>query len=214
MSKWPIIIYSQTNRNSSSHQTPRDTMQSDPRRDQNINPYTTPESLQWLPQPPPSPTSPMPRPPMRSQSQRNPVSSTFAQEAESGRIRAGSLSNQSCRRRPDDTPTLSRLSTLPESKNTREIDKLANPDIVGTFGALSEALSKRKREERAQQRKAIENMKPVIHIRAQNDKPRYLQPQYADQIDENDKRHIRIATLEALIERLTWVVDPGDLTSK
>jgi son of sevenless-like protein len=57
-------------------------------------------------------------------------------------------------------------------------------------------------------------MKPVIHIRAQNDKPRYLQPQYADQIDENDKRHIRIATLEALIERLTWVVDPGDLTSK
>jgi son of sevenless-like protein len=155
----------------------------------------------------------MPYPPMRSQSQRNPVSSTSAQEAEAGRIRTGSLSSRSLRRRPvllDDNPTLSRLTTLLESSNTREIDKLASPDMVGSF----EALSKRTREERVRQRKASEDLSPVIHIRAQNGTARYLQLQYADQIDENDKGYIRTATLVALIERLTWDVDPSDLTSE
>jgi len=213
----PTIIHSQTNRNSPAYQTPRDTIQSDPRRNQNINPYTTPDSSQWRPQPPPSPTFPMPHPPMRSQSQRNPVSSTSAQDAESSRIRAGSLSSRSLRRKPgtlDDNPTPSRLTTLAESKNTREIDKLVNSDSAGTLEALSGALSKRKREEKAQQRKASEAARPVIHIRAQDGKARYLQPQYTDQIDENDKGHIRTATLVALIERLTWDVDPSDVTSK
>lgn len=103
----------------------------------------------------------------------------------------------------DDNPTLSRLTTLLESNNTCEIDKLASPDIVGSF----EALSKRTREERARQRKASEDLSPIIHIRAQNGTARYLQPQYTDQIDENDKGQIRTATLVALIERLTWDVD-------
>jgi len=110
----------------------------------------------------------------------------------------------------DDNPTLSRLTTLLESNNAREIDKLASPDIAGSFGAFS----KPTREERVRQRKAKEDLRPVIHIRAQNGNARYLQPQYTDQIDENDKGHIRTATLVALIERLTWDVDPSDLTSK
>lgn len=156
----------------------------------------------------------MPYPPTRSASLNKPIPPLPSQDADSSRIRPGSLSNRNLRRRPvmvDDNTTLTKLSTLIDSKNTREIDKFTGPDISASF----EVISKRGREGGFTRRKtASEDVRQIQNIVRPPAKPRYLKVLYADQIDEDDKGHIRFATLPALVERLT--TDPGttDLASK
>ncbi|PPR06125.1 hypothetical protein CVT26_005347, partial [Gymnopilus dilepis] len=155
------------------------------------------------PQPPPSPTSPMPHPPTRSASLNKPFPPIPKTDGDPSRIRTGSLT-RNLRRRPlvvDDNTTLTKLSTLIDSKNTREIDRFTGPDISASF----EIISKRGREGSFPRRKAAsEDVKQTSRPPA---KPRYLKLLYGDQIDQDEKGHIRFATLPALVERLT--TDPG-----
>ncbi|KAF8963919.1 ras guanine nucleotide exchange factor domain-containing protein [Flammula alnicola] len=205
----PLPEYEEYKANTPStpHHNPREIAQPNARRDHNINPKAK-DSPRCRPQPPPSPTSPMPHPPPTSEKRLKHTASS--PNVDASRSQGASLSiNRSIRRRPvmvEDNSTLTRLSTLIESKNTREIEKLASPDIAGSF----EALSKRARENKPPKRKGsadARQIQTIIHIR-----PSYLQPQLTAQIDEDTKGHIRTATLPALIERLTTDMGPADLT--
>lgn len=87
------------------------------------------------------------------------------------------------------------MNSLIESKNSREIERVSTPDIINsseTPKPIRTAKLKRQASGFARQRETI------IHIR-----PWYLQPQLADQIEDDAKGHIRIASFAALIERLT-----------
>ncbi|KAJ3505638.1 hypothetical protein NLJ89_g7311 [Agrocybe chaxingu] len=153
----------------------------------------------------------MPYPPSRPAYQAKPTSPIPISEADSRQRSGSTSSNRSLRRRPvilNDNPTLSRLSTLIESNNTKEIDELASPDIVGSF----EAISKRSREGRTPKRRASEDTKYTTNVASQGGKPWYLLPQYRDQLNEDSKGNIRTGTLEALVERLTTDVGTTDPT--
>jgi len=208
---------STSNSSATLHSIPREVIQTNGRRDENVNPYFI-DSPRSRPNPPPSPTSPMPRPPSRSSSVRK-SSKTPPPQSDDNRNRSGSLTAQrSLRRRPvilNDNTTLSRLSTLIESNNSKEIDKIASPDIAGSF----QALSKRVREERSQRRTMSEGTnhhhptQQHHHTISQGGKQWYLQPQLKAQIDEDGKGNIRSGTLLALVERLTTDIPTTDLTS-
>lgn len=108
---------------------------------------------------------------------------------------------------PPNSQTLSRLSTLIETKNTREIEKIASSDINSSFDMISKYA--RGKPLNKQSFGNARHIEAVIHIR-----PWYLQPRLADQIEEDSKGYIRNATLPALIERLTTHDAPLDLTRK
>ncbi|TFK26715.1 ras GEF [Coprinopsis marcescibilis] len=140
---------------------------------------------------PPSPTSPMPQPPppLRSAPIYNKPVPPLPDEVSNFRIRAGSLSSRSIRRKPlllDDNTALSRLSTLIETKNSREIDKYANPDITGSVNALSS-------RQRMQQQKSFQPL----------ENPWYTLPCHADQLDFDNHGQVRSGSLLGLVERLT-----------
>lgn len=131
--------------------------------------------------------------------------------------------NPSVRPKPvivDDNSTLNRLSTLIESGNRKDIKKLIIPEISGSF----DGLSLRGREVRGPKRKDSGNttsasqsagpsasklLETVIDI-----KPSYLHLQYESEIDEDGKGHIRMASLPALVERLTTDIPFANLASK
>ncbi|KAF4612001.1 hypothetical protein D9613_004145 [Agrocybe pediades] len=158
---------------------------------------------------PPSPASPMPFPP--SSSLDKPVPPTPPPTDDTLRKK------RSIKRRPlvvngNDNSTLARLNTLIQSKDVNGINKLATPDISGSFGSIS----RRFKEDKMQRKKTTENMKQTDRNKAlpssPGGKPRYLRLVYEDQIDEDDKGHIRSATIPALIERLTTHVAITDAT--
>lgn len=160
----------------------------------------------------------MPVPPAgvsRSISLDKPTPLTPPPETDS-RTRAGSLSNRHIRRRPvmvDDDPTLRQFSTLIETQDLKKIDEIASPDIAGSFDAIFKSTRQDKLRRKPSQtikQTTKKNHIPTISLC----KPRYLKPQYADQIDEDDKGHIRFASIPALIERLTIETGSTDLTSK
>ncbi|KAH9486367.1 Cell division control protein 25 [Psilocybe cubensis] len=168
--------------------------------------------------PPPSPSSPMPIPPAgvsRSISLDKPTPLTPPPDTDS-RARAGSLSNRHIRRRPvmvNDDPTLRQLSTLIETQDLKKIDEIASPDITGSFDAMFKSTRQdqlRRKPSQTIKQMTKKNYIPTISIC----KPRYFKPQYADQIDEDDKGHIRFASIPALIERLTLVTGSNDLTKQ
>lgn len=131
--------------------------------------------------------------------------------------------NSSYRPKPvivDDNSTLNRLSSLIESGNKKDIKRLIIPEISGSF----DGLSLRGREVRGPKRKdsghttsasqsaatsASKLLETVIDI-----KPFYLHLQYENEIDEDGKGHIRMASLPALVERLTTDVPFANLSSK
>ncbi|KAF8167469.1 ras guanine nucleotide exchange factor domain-containing protein [Crassisporium funariophilum] len=198
-----------------SYHNSREVIQIGGKHNENVNPYATPiESPRPRPIPPPSPTSPLPRPPTRAASTNHrPTPPILSQDTDLTRIRAGSLSSRSLRRRPvmvDDNPTLSRISTLIKSNNTREIDKLASPDIAGSF----EAIIKRPRDDKMLRRTGSEDSRQVFNIvhPQRCGPPWYLRPKFADQLDEDNKGHVRSGTLASLIEKLTTDIDATDLT--
>jgi hypothetical protein len=87
------------------------------------------------------------------------------------------------------------MNSLTESKTSREIERVFTPDTIKSSETLKPIrISKLKRQASgfARQRETI------IHIR-----PWYLQPQLADQIEEDAKGYIRNASFAALVERLT-----------
>lgn len=100
--------------------------------------------------------------------------------------------------------TLVRMSTLVESKEAREFDRLARLNFSSSLGKKS-----RDKLNRKQGCKDVRRTDSVILIR-----PWYLQPQLAEQIEVDSKGHIINATLPALIERLTTHDAPVALTSE
>jgi son of sevenless-like protein len=121
-------------------------------------------------------------------------------EVQEARTRAGSLSSRSLRRRPlilNDNTALSRLSTLIETKNTREIDMLATPDVSGSF----QALSKRTRTDTPRQENGGHSRLPSsFQIQ---EKPWYILCAHTDELDLDPEGQVRSGTLLGLIERLT-----------
>lgn len=156
------------------------------------------------------------------------------------RIRPGPLSIaiHSPRRQPvvvDDDLTLSRISSLIRSTNSKQNDDLSpsgreNPRALSntvskqvqedkpqwkfpetrvlSFEALSTAVNKKIQKDKAQE-KVIEAGGPVIDIGQPRleSTPWYLRPQYADQLDIDNKGSVRTGSLLSLLERLT--TDPG-----
>ena len=108
---------------------------------------------------------------------------------------------------PPNSEALSRLSTLIETKNTREIERISSSDINRSLDMISKYT--RGKPLGKQSFGNSRHIEAVIHIR-----PWYLQPLLADQIEEDSKGYIRNATLPALIERLTTHDAPLDLTRK
>ncbi|KDR85609.1 hypothetical protein GALMADRAFT_54074 [Galerina marginata CBS 339.88] len=209
----PVQSHSTSTSISSQHS--RDMPYGTSKKDHNRRPYSTsrgPSRSRCHPQPPPSPSSPMPRPPSKDLSLNKPTPPTPTRPAELART--SSLTKRSIRRRPvmvDDNPTLVQLSTLLESNNTKEIDKLTSPELTGSF----EALSKRTREERSQRRKASEDARNKQNINPSTppSPPRYMKLLYGDQIVEDANGHILSASLLALVERLTMDAGTADLMS-
>ncbi len=152
----------------------------------------------------------MPHPPLMLEKKVKPARSTHAGGHETHRSQDTLTRKQSLRARPVISPnsqTLRRLSTLIETKNTREIEKIASSDINSSFDMISKyARGKSLNKQSFWDARHIE---AVIHIR-----PWYLQPRLADQIEEDRQGYIRNATLPALIERLTTHDAPLDLTRK
>ncbi|KAJ3535720.1 hypothetical protein NMY22_g6360 [Coprinellus aureogranulatus] len=151
-----------------------------------------------LPPPPPSPTIPMPHPPAQSAPiyYNKPVP-PLPHEAVETRGRTATLSSRSLRRRPlivNDNTALSRLSTLIETKNTREIDMLAHPDVSGSFQALS------KRDRLRQEGGERSRPRPSFQIL---EKPWYILPAHADELDIDPEGNVRCGSLLGLVERLT-----------
>ncbi|KAF6754307.1 ras guanine nucleotide exchange factor domain-containing protein [Ephemerocybe angulata] len=154
-----------------------------------------------LPPPPPSPTTPMPHPPAQSAPlyYNKPVP-PLPQELFEIRTRSASLSSRSLRRRPlmvDDNTALSRLSTLIETKNTREIDMLANPDVTGSFQALA------KRSQAARQRRQNEGRQRLLASFQISEKAWYILPAHADELELDALGKVQSGSLLGLVERLT-----------
>lgn len=83
------------------------------------------------------------------------------------------------------------------------------------FGAISDAIDKEIRKNSKARQTVAEPAGPVINIgRPPNSTPWYLRPQYADQLDTDDKGNVRSGSLLSLVEMLT--TDPGvsDTTSE
>ncbi|KAG2022767.1 cell division control protein 25 [Coprinopsis cinerea AmutBmut pab1-1] len=171
----------------------------------------TPQRSHKSPHPPPSPTSPMPHPPPQSAPCYNKPVPPLPDEAVT-RDRSGSLqSSRSLRRRPlllDDNTALSRLSTLIETKNSREIDRYADPDITGSIHALtkrSQSEQGRRKENSVRGRTMPTEFQPLK-------KPWYILPAHADQLEFDNEGNVRAGSLVALVERLTSesaFIEPG-----
>ena len=148
------------------------------------------------------------------------------------RLRGGSLSIRSPRRHPvivDDDVTLSRISTLIRSADSKQIDNSAASYNDVPFRAISNAINKEIRKEKVPrsnffrvmdidkdmekdkvQGKVIEPEGQVINIgRPPSDcTPWYLRPQYADQLYTDDKGNVRSGSLLSLFEMLTFPPHP------
>lgn len=160
--------------------------------------------MKSLPPPPPSPTTPMPHPPAQSAPlfYNKPVPPLPHEQLEI-RTRASSLSSRSLRRRPlmvNDNTALSRLSTLIENRDTREIDELANPDISGSF----QALARRSRSQMFRQNSGSRGHEPRPQTPFKVlEKPWYILPAHADELELDQAGNVRSGSLLGLVERLT-----------
>lgn len=153
------------------------------------------------------------------------------------RVRGGSLSIRGPQRHlVDDSVTLSRISTLIRSSDFKQMDKAtSHPD---TFRALSNTVFKPAQEDKPPRKfsetggipfvtisgtgidkegekhkvqwEVIEPGGQVIDIsRPPSDgTPWYLRPQYADQLDTDDKGNVRLGSLLSLFEMLTFPPKP------
>ncbi|KAF8807994.1 ras GEF [Phlegmacium glaucopus] len=168
----------------------------------------------------------------------NPPSSSSPQSmwTDDSRIRAGSLSItvRSPRRQPvivDDDATLSRISTLIRSTNSKQNDNIP-PSNRENSQALSNVVKKQVQEDRPQRKfseggvisfeclsSAVKKNKaqqtvleagPVIDIGHPQPEstPWHLRPKYADQLDIDKKGGVRTGSLSSLFEVLT--TDPSD----
>lgn len=120
-------------------------------------------------------------------------------EVQEVRGRTNSLSSRGMRRRPlmvNDSSALSRLSTLIETKNTREIDMLGSPDVTGSF----QALSKRTQGRMQQESRGHSRLQSSFQIL---EKPWYILPAHADELDIDQEGNVRSGSLLGLVERLT-----------
>ena len=147
----------------------------------------------------------------------------------------GSLSVRGPQRHPvivDDSVTLSRISTLIRSTDYKQMDKAtSHPDAP--FRAISSTVFKPVQEDKLPRKfsetrgipfvtvsdidKEAEKhnvqgevIEPVIDISRPpvDGTPWYLRPQYADQLDTDDKGNVRFGSLLSLIEMLTFPPKP------
>ncbi|KAF9486355.1 ras GEF [Pholiota conissans] len=175
------------------------------RHDQNNNLYFKSNTLRPANRPaaPPSPTSPMPHPPLTLPEKKSKPNLVHSGMAEANRSQSAPLTNKrSIRARGmilENNPVLSRTHEL---KSSQDIERVCTPDIIQP-GTPTRIKLKRQASIYAGP------IETVIHIR-----PWYLQPQLNDQIEADAKGHIRSATLLALIERLTTHDAPVDLTEQ
>lgn len=98
----------------------------------------------------------------------------------------------------DNNTALSRLSTLIETKNTREIDMLATSDVTGSFHALAKrtrAAEKYRNPGQGHQRA------PTSFEILEN--AWYILPTHVDEVELDQDGQVRSGTLLGLIERLT-----------
>jgi son of sevenless-like protein len=100
----------------------------------------------------------------------------------------------------NDNSALTRLSTLIENRDTREIDELAHPDISGSFHALA----KRSRSQMLRQTSGSKGHEPRPQTPFKVlEKPWYILPAHADELELDQAGNVRSGTLLALVERLT-----------
>ncbi|KAL0951787.1 hypothetical protein HGRIS_008457 [Hohenbuehelia grisea] len=157
------------------------------------------------PLPPPSPSTPMPHPPLLSAPAVNkptPPTPTdgIIEVANDSRQRSnstpyGKFRNQ--RRQPvrvDDSAQLARLSTMLE---TTALPDLGSPESTTTFASLVKTADKIKQLTGSEEAIAFHNA-----IRLQASLPLYLRPSFADQLYFDKDGHIKKGTLNALVERL------------
>ena len=147
---------------------------------------------------------------------------------EDTRLRGGSLSIRGPQRHPvivDDDVTLSRISTLIRSTDFKQIDNVATRTISNAVikpaqedkppkkftetGGIS-FVTESGIDKEVEKPKAIEPGVQVIDIsRPPSDStPWYLRPQYADQLDTDDKGNVRFGSLLSLFEMLTFPPKP------
>lgn len=100
--------------------------------------------------------------------------------------------------RLDDHVQLSRLSMLIETNNVREIEKLASPEITGSF----DTLIKRSRAEKIKQLTGSEDAW-VSYQAAVTKLPWYLKPEYSEELQMDNEGQVRTGTIRALVEKLT-----------
>ncbi|KAF9531822.1 ras guanine nucleotide exchange factor domain-containing protein [Crepidotus variabilis] len=174
------------------------------KQDENVNPYSPVAFPSMRPNPPPSPTSPVPRPPSRSSSfKRSWKNTPPTSDSESKPSRVGSLRpSRSFRVQPmqQSEGGLSWLTNRSDSLKSREPSKSSSPGLAGSF----ESFYKRLGDDKAQRRKASEDSSLHHTSRSSHaSKPSYLQPAQSLALDEDEKGNIRSGTLPALIDRLT-----------
>ncbi|KAF9011050.1 ras guanine nucleotide exchange factor domain-containing protein [Cyathus striatus] len=129
---------------------------------------------------PPSPSTPMPQPP------RIPSKATLKEEPHEH------TSPKQSRRRPlrvDDNDTLHRLSTLIETQDIRELEKIALTENTDT------------KRTPLPNGKSNDWSRRVVHLQ-QPQTPSYLKAAYQDQLQMEGGK-VQIGTLEALVEKLS-----------
>ena len=155
------------------------------------------------------------------------------------RLRGGSLSIRGPQRHPiivEDNVTLSQISTLIRSTNSKQTDKVATSCPDTPFRAISKAVFKPVQEDKLPRKftetggmpfvtisdidkevgkhkvqgEVIEPGGQVIDISRPSSEstPGYLSPQYADQLDTDDKGNVRFGSLLSLFEMLTFPPKP------
>ena len=163
---------------------------------------------------PPSPSTPMPKPPLRVSLNSGPRSapirssmSAFPQSPTPTKSPATALFSRQFRRRPvliDDSTSLSRLSTLFETSNVAEVDFLANSPVVAeSIDAYSRVA--RASVDKVKQITGDDDAQALYSARvAHNALPWFLKPEHSDSdIKVEYDGTVTAGTLSALVERLT-----------
>ncbi|TFK41935.1 ras guanine nucleotide exchange factor domain-containing protein [Crucibulum laeve] len=155
------------------------------------------------PYPPPSPSTPMPHPPTAPLFNK-PTPPTPTSPPDYGRHRSGSLTQRNNpRRQPmilDHNPTLSRLSTLIESGNASEVDRISSPVIGGSFDPQAKRGQGTKRD-----RRNINEVEWKLRNAMQTaDIAWYLLPRHEQELIFDRENRIRQGTFDALAEKLSF----------
>ncbi|KAJ6623083.1 ras guanine nucleotide exchange factor domain-containing protein [Mycena sp. CBHHK59/15] len=171
---------------------------------QNVNGWTTRDGYSNSPRrpyPPPSPSTPMPQPPIHSAPAYNkptPPTPDGQDFPINGRDRSETVPGVGRNRRQpirlDDRASLSRLSTLIESSSIR--DSLASPDTVSSF----DTITKQKITQLTGSEAAWASYQAV---QSQASLPSYLLPSFSDQLKLDADGLVRTGPLVALVEKLS-----------